>query len=576
METTPLKEYVAQSLAQGMRPEEVRAALISQGWTGPDIDQALSAPATPLAPIGGTVEGRPKRKIVIAAVAVLILGAGGAFAYLRFFAETPDERVAKAVNAAIAAKSVEYAASLRIEAVYKRNGAANPALALLSATNAPEQPVKLLVTAEGAYDRLDAAHAKSRTSVTIATTQVLGGVPLGTLEVRQVNDATYLSLTRVPVIHLFDLSALAGVWVKFDRQALTGLIGSATAAAETPKEGPTAAQIEAIEEAFTEHRPVHVVETLKDEDIDGTASRHYRLAVDKQKLRAFLLKVQDIMDDGASLAYEKLSDDYDKFSEEVEIETLEVWIGKAEGLPTRLLLQASAKESEEVPGEGSFTLDVTFKNFGKPIQIEAPADAKSVEEVFGMLMGGMGGAGVEITESADARSEDARRYTDVRQIQTALELAFAEANNYPIVARPILISRGHTDVLCMEVGGGAPIWARDRAECGGTLFIDLAESSLAPEVGEYVYAGGSGGKYTMQFELAVGAGPLEAGPQCANPNGIEWKACDANDRDADGLSDADESQYKSDAGDPDTDDDGYTDGAEVAGGYDPNGPGKLQ
>lgn len=49
------------------------------------------------------------------------------------------------------------------------------------------------------------------------------------------------------------------------------------------------------------------------------------------------------------------------------------------------------------------------------------------------------------------------------------------------------------------------------------------------------------------------------------------------DSDGDGLSDADEMNvYKSNPLVADTDEDGYTDGVEVSGGYNPNGPGKLE
>ncbi|HLD21773.1 MAG TPA: hypothetical protein VJB65_02640 [Patescibacteria group bacterium] len=47
------------------------------------------------------------------------------------------------------------------------------------------------------------------------------------------------------------------------------------------------------------------------------------------------------------------------------------------------------------------------------------------------------------------------------------------------------------------------------------------------------------------------------------------------DSDADGLMNAEEETYGTDPLDVDTDDDGYSDGAEVKGGYNPNGSGKL-
>lgn len=49
----------------------------------------------------------------------------------------------------------------------------------------------------------------------------------------------------------------------------------------------------------------------------------------------------------------------------------------------------------------------------------------------------------------------------------------------------------------------------------------------------------------------------------------------SEDADEDGLTAIQEAQYGTDPENPDTDGDGYTDGGEVAAGYDPNGSGKL-
>ena len=54
-------------------------------------------------------------------------------------------------------------------------------------------------------------------------------------------------------------------------------------------------------------------------------------------------------------------------------------------------------------------------------------------------------------------------------------------------------------------------------------------------------------------------------------------AIEESDTDEDGLKDLDELLiYQTDPLNPDTDGDGYSDGAEVIAGYDPNGSGKLE
>ncbi|MBI4437937.1 calcium-binding protein [Candidatus Uhrbacteria bacterium] len=47
------------------------------------------------------------------------------------------------------------------------------------------------------------------------------------------------------------------------------------------------------------------------------------------------------------------------------------------------------------------------------------------------------------------------------------------------------------------------------------------------------------------------------------------------DDDEDGLTNEEEARYGTDPQSPDTDDDGYLDGAEIDAGYNPNGPGRL-
>lgn len=84
------------------------------------------------------------------------------------------------------------------------------------------------------------------------------------------------------------------------------------------------------------------------------------------------------------------------------------------------------------------------------------------------------------------------------------------------------------------------------------------EPSPAPGSGSDVIEDADGDGLTDAEEVSLGTDP-------ANP-----------DTDGDGLSDREEVRtYETDPTNPDTDGDGFEDGAEVAGGYDPNGPGKL-
>ncbi|MFA5854288.1 MAG: thrombospondin type 3 repeat-containing protein [Patescibacteria group bacterium] len=573
MNSPQLNEYVRQRLSTGESIDAIHEDLKRTGWDESAIQAALGTPAVPTAASGSiTSAPSPKRWGLLVGVVIGVLAVvGGASAtYLLYFKANPDKIVGEALSAMIDLNAVEYAASLKIEATSSATSSgAMTILPILGASDDSKKPMKLLLTLEGAYDRLDRAQTKSKMNVKIASTEVMNGSPIVGLSVLQLPEATYLSLTDAPSNMFIDLSPIVGTWIKIDPKSLVKQFASNTATPETTKKQVTAEQTEALKLAFAQTRPIRVTETLKAEEVDGVSSLHYRLAIEKDALKEFVIKTQEIMDGEASLAYEKFNDDYERFSKQLNITSLEMWIGKESGLPTRFSLQATAKESEDVPAEGTLAFDLKLKNFNQTPTIEAPKESKTFEEIFGELMGGA----MESSSDNDTRSTATKRIDNIHQIQTALELGYSEANAYPIAAQPIIVGGKSASVLCLSNRKAA--WVATSASCNGTVYLGNVPSEPSPASASYLYRSKDGMTYTLQFSLAEGAGQLTEGPQCASQDGIVSLTCDTNDWDGDGLSDADEARYSSDPKLGDTDNDGFTDGAEVAGGYNPNGAGKL-
>ncbi len=122
--------------------------------------------------------------------------------------------------------------------------------------------------------------------------------------------------------------------------------------------------------------------------------------------------------------------------------------------------------------------------------------------------------------SARQRSRDAKRVSDIRQIQTALELGFSETNNYPAGTNLTLGSTNYK-VLC-NVSSSASFVATSAA-CGtGTIYMGLVPSNPTPNGANYVYNSTSGtGTYSVTFSLEGATGQLGSGSNCANQNGIQ-------------------------------------------------------
>jgi len=116
--------------------------------------------------------------------------------------------------------------------------------------------------------------------------------------------------------------------------------------------------------------------------------------------------------------------------------------------------------------------------------------------------------------SARAKSRDAKRIADMRQIATALELYFNDNSSYPTSA-----TGGSLGKLSGPVAPGL-----------SPTYIGLLPNSQTPGDGpcttatnKYMYEGGTsnGAAYTMTFCLGAVTGGYDAGPHTLTPAGIQ-------------------------------------------------------
>lgn len=121
--------------------------------------------------------------------------------------------------------------------------------------------------------------------------------------------------------------------------------------------------------------------------------------------------------------------------------------------------------------------------------------------------------------NARKKSRDAKRVSDIKQIQTALELYFDENDGYPTETGIALGDDG--DANCLSSDG----WGLDN--CTGTTYMGHIAGDPGGESGyQYIYTGvADGSTYTITFGLAVGTGSLSCSTYnntccSATPEGI--------------------------------------------------------
>lgn len=120
--------------------------------------------------------------------------------------------------------------------------------------------------------------------------------------------------------------------------------------------------------------------------------------------------------------------------------------------------------------------------------------------------------------SARQKSRDAKRVSDVKQIQTALELYFADQNGYPS-GSAVVLGGASTKTLSSTNGFAA--------SAAGTTYMGLVPANATPGGADYSYTQtGSGAGYTLTFTLEDDTGSLkdtdgDGAPECtANADGI--------------------------------------------------------
>ena len=115
--------------------------------------------------------------------------------------------------------------------------------------------------------------------------------------------------------------------------------------------------------------------------------------------------------------------------------------------------------------------------------------------------------------NAREKSRDAKRVSDIRQIQTALELYFGDQDGYPVATVAAL---GVTAAACLD---NTAAGFTTTALCAGTIYMAQVPSNPSPNGAAYAYTG-TAPSYSITFTLEAGAGGLGAGNYNATPGGI--------------------------------------------------------
>lgn len=152
--------------------------------------------------------------------------------------------------------------------------------------------------------------------------------------------------------------------------------------------------------------------------------------------------------------------------------------------------------------------------------------------VVALIIGVLGIMSVVAISTARSSARDAVRLSDVRQVQTGLELYFNDVSHYPVHFE--LLPLGTPSTACLGESGfsSACVSANESVYLEAVGAPPVAglnkQSSCADLNNAYCYIGANG-EYRIQFELENRNAllQLQKGINCATETGMESGPCDS-------------------------------------------------
>lgn len=507
-----LYKYVAEQLKAGIEPKVIKMALETEGITETQINQAVAAarnqPAEPAPPspkissapepvkasslVSLTAPGMPhtiarprsmfkSKTLWITLLVVLLLGAGGAYAYMYLIPPSPEKIKEKMWTNFSNVKSLDFSGTVNGRITTENSGERNSYSGELKFNNSA--------------DLRDANNPKTNFDLEI----VAEGFIIS-LETRVIDKTTFFKIKQFPGLALAFEEDLTGQWIRFNKENLLNLSQETSGVALEPKQ-ISSEQLEEIKRLYLQTDIIQLGKKLGKEKIDGETTLHYEFAVNKANLTKFIKDFYKLVIEEYPEYQGEFADAdsvIDQFISSINTRGGEVWFSPKDYLPRRVKFSTDLVYDMGENSKITLTLDVdlTYKNFNKQVDIKAPETFRDYTDVM---------------SGPQSKTRDAIRIGHVRQIQTAMELYYNDNSIYP----PAL--------------NGKPDPTFKPAK--GTAFSQLLETyptyptpSGPPPCDDnviYTYARVTNNSYKIGFCLENDTAGFSAGDHEANESGIK-------------------------------------------------------
>lgn len=227
---------------------------------------------------------------------------------------------------------------------------------------------------------------------------------------------SYFKLTTLPLLPSeveaglrmigIDISELKNQWIKFDEESTKNLLKSfglpIMPEIEEEMEKTQEKQKEIIKkfQAIFKNKNLYFIKReFPDTKIKNQKVYHYSVALNKEEIKKLIPEFYKILIETYPLGplpteeewkefQERFSEEFDKFFQKIGDIEGEIWIGKKDLYLYKIKGEKEidlAKLDPTAKGKISIKFDLDSSKFNQPVQIEAPKEFKTLEEILGPI-----------------------------------------------------------------------------------------------------------------------------------------------------------------------------------------------
>jgi len=426
MVTPELLEYIKKQLETGKNKEELRGILLGAGWAINDIEEAYSKTAPSPAPppdLGNvpqaSIAKEPQRKsnllFFVIPLVIILIGAGGTFAYFQLSKLEPEEVLAKMFDALSQVKSGKFSGEINaqingmglddIAQSESRDELAREGLgaSFNASVGSFLDDFSATIYFEGASDNIDPGEPKARMKIGADIDSSIFSGKLFEYEMVNIDkENIYFKINNLLFLG-FALEDLLNQWILinlddleknlsayFPPNELAIIIDQYNLEKNNERQKRIANE---LVEALKDFPIYFITEVLKEKEVGEVKVYHYNFSINKDNLIQIIsvsleIAAREFGEEiiGTTLSPEEMVKELREVLNFIDPIEGEIMIGKKDFLPyeSKFNLGLNTRQGK---GVGSLSIIIDYENYDLPQNINAPAQSIPFEEAFEQLFG---------------------------------------------------------------------------------------------------------------------------------------------------------------------------------------------